>query len=393
MPVFEVRFLSAARQDTTRRVEAVDLSAVAAALGIDPLQVLSARPVSAANAGSLRLDVRLFSQELAVLLDAGIPLLEAMQTLAEKESRPSAVQMFTAVLDDLKSGLALSEALARHPLVFDGTLRALVAANERTGQLAASLRRHAAWLAWVSQLRGRVAAALAYPTLLLLVGGSVILFLLVFVLPRFAGLFDGMGQQVPWGTRVLMQIGQFIAAHATLSLALGAALAAGAWLAWRSGRARTAVLAWLWRMPWIGEQLRRVALARLYRGMSLLLTAGVPALQTMLVVTDGAPGALRLPLQCALARIKRGERLSDALESENLLTAVARRMLRVGENSGTVPDMLERAATFHDEELARLSDFITRILNPVLMLVMGVVIGGIIVLMYLPIFQLVDLAQ
>jgi general secretion pathway protein F len=161
----------------------------------------------------------------------------------------------------------------------------------------------------------------------------------------------------------------------------------------RSPAARAVCGRLAWGMPWWGRQLRTVALARLYRALGLLLAAGVPTLQSIEIAAEGVAPALRGDLAQARRRVGEGQRLSDALEAQGLATAVARRMLRVGEGSGSVADMLERAAAFHEEELVRLSEFVTRVLNPVLMLVMGVAIGGIIVLMYLPIFQLVEQVQ
>jgi len=164
-------------------------------------------------------------------------------------------------------------------------------------------------------------------------------------------------------------------------------------LAWRWPRLRQAALRAAWRSPGLGPRLRTVALARLYRGLGLLLGAGVPVLAALRLL----PGVLAAPLRPALAQVAAsvadGQRLSQALQGAGLATPVALRMVRVGERGGALATMLERAARFHDDEIARLSDLVTRTINPLLMLVMGVVIGGIVVLMYLPIFTLMEQVQ
>jgi general secretion pathway protein F len=336
------------------------------------------------------LDLRLFSQELSVLLQAGIPLLEALQTLREKDS---GAQSLDDVLGALRSGQPLSSALALAPADFDELFIAVVSASERTGQLGTTLRDHAAYLAWGDALRARLIAAGIYPLMLLGVGGAVIMFLLLFVLPRFAGIFEGMGRSLPGASQALMDLG--VAAHAqpVLSLVVALAIPSLALIAWRTRLVREQVARALWASPFLGPRLRILSLARLYRCLSLLLSAGVPVIGALRLADGVLAAPLRQALRAATADVAGGLRLSQTLQSRGLATPVALRMLRVGESSGEVAAMFERAAAFHDEEIERFSDVVTRTINPVLMLIMGVVIGGIVVLMYLPIFTLMEQVQ
>ena len=389
------------------RVQAARAEDVGGVLGLPATRVLAVRaagPTAPGASATLAapglawrrraFDLRLFSQELAVLLQAGIPLLEALQTLREKDGAAgNASATLDSVADALREGLPVSAALARAPGAFDALFIALVAASEGSGQLSTTLRDHAAYLAWSEALRRQLQAALVYPLMLLAAGGAVILFLLLYVLPRFAGVFDGLGRPLPWASQALIDLGVLAAAHPQLSLLLAALLPAAAlavlrWPAARAAAARTA-----WRSPGLGPHLRLLALARLYRGLGLALAAGVPA-PAALGLLDGV---LAAPLRPALRRVRgaveAGRRLSQAMQDAGLATAVAWRMLRVGESTGELPQMLAQAAAFHDEQIARLSDLVTRLVNPVLMLVMGVVIGGIVVLMYLPIFTLMEQIQ
>jgi general secretion pathway protein F len=377
------------------RVTAEHPQAVARVLGVAPMALLSVELAQASTRrAGVKLNLRLFSQELAMLLQSGVPLLEALQTLVEKsEGQQGQQALLSEVSTALREGQALSAALARAPNEFDALFVAVVAASERTGQLPSALQDHAAYLTWSEALRSKLVAASVYPLMLLGAGGMVIVFLLLYVLPRFAGVFDGLGRDLPAGSRALIDFGVFAAAHPLAFLASVLCLPLVAIVLARSVRVRQKILGWLWLMPGLGPRMRLVALARLYRSLGLLLTAGVPlptALQLLM-------GVLSAPLQAALQRtrvsVESGQRLSLALAAQGMATPVALRMVRVGESSGELPLMLARAAAFHDEEIARLSDLVTRAVNPALMLVMGVVIGSIVVLMYLPIFTLMESVQ
>ncbi len=376
------------------RVHAENAQAVAAALGLPPSALLSVELASAVPVKRrARLDLRLFSQELALLLRSGIPLLEALQTLREKDPRSPGSASLAALTEALRQGLPLSEALALAPGDFDELFIAIVSASERSGQLARALQDHAAYLAWSQALRSKLVAASIYPLLLLAAGGAVVMFLLLYVLPRFAVVFDEMGSTVPAASRWLLGFGVWAGAHPLLSLAAAAALPLAAAAAWRSPAARYALTRLVWRIPGLGGRWRVVALARLYRSLSVLLAAGVPVPAALRLAAPALAEPLRPALAEATAEVESGQRLSQALQTHGLATPVALRMVRVGENSGELATMLERAASFHDEEVARLTELVTRAVNPALMLVMGVVIGGIVVLMYLPIFALMEQVQ
>lgn len=395
MPQFQTRVLRAGTV-STQRVEAADRAAVAAVLGVPPQHVLEVREVSApvlSQRRGSRFPLQLFSQELAVLLDAGIALLEALNTLREKEGQPGVRAALDAVIGQIEQGQPLSVALRQQPQAFDELICAIVAANEKTGQLSVALAQHARYLAWVDALRSRLVAALVYPLMLLGVGGAVILFLLLYVLPRFSGILEQTSADLPWASRVLIEFGNTAGAHPGLVIGVLAAAAFGVYALLRQPAVRQRAQAALWTLPGLGPRLRVLALARLYRSLAMLLASGVPALAALKIVVDVVAAPWRPAVQAAAQQIERGERLSAAFDAQDLATPVARRMLRVGERSGEVATMLERAAAFHDEEAARLTDLLSRLVNPALMLVMGVLIGGIIVLMYLPIFQLVEQVQ
>jgi general secretion pathway protein F len=377
------------------RVQAAGAEDAARVLGVSPAKLLSLRPVRQAVSlqGRARLDLRLFSQELALLLRAGIPLLEALQTLQERDGDRGDRTRLDSVIEALQQGLPLSQALARQGGSFDELFIAIVSASERSGQVATALEQHAAYLTWAQQLRAKLVAAAIYPALLMGAGLSVVAFLLLYVLPRFAPVFDGMGNRVPAASRALISLGVSVAAHPGWVAAAVLGTLAALVLASRSAAAQQALWRALWRAPVLGARWRVVVLARLYRGLALLLGAGVPVPAALRLLKDSVPGPLQSALADAASAVSGGLRLSQALHAQGLATPVARRMAVVGEGSGELGLMLERAAQFHDEEISRLSELVVRAVNPVLMLVMGLVIGGIVVLMYLPIFTLMEQVQ
>lgn len=336
---------------------------------------------------------QLFCQEMAVLLDAGIPLVESLVTLREKEASAPVAQVLSRLIEALQEGKTLSQAMRLVPLAFSTLLIASIEASQRTGQTPQALRQHAVYLAWISGLRNQLVSAAIYPCILIGASFLVITFLTVFVIPRFAEIYEGMGGELPWLSGVLLGTGQAVGEHPWLVLGgLGLAVA-GVVAAWRSPPVRAAVSGRLWQLPYVGERLRLVELAALYRTLGLLLQAGVAVVAALEASHELVSPSLRPALASATAKVREGVRLSDSLHQFALTTPVSLRMMRVGEHTGELGPMLDRAATFYDEELARFTDWIGRVVSPVLMLVMGVLIGGIVVLMYLPIFQVAEQIQ
>lgn len=340
-----------------------------------------------------RFPLRLFSQELATLLAAGIPLLEGLETLREKESSLAVARALEAVIASLRRGQPLSAALKSQPASFDTLYVAVVQSSERTGQLEQALREHAVYLAWVDALRSKLVSAAIYPLTLIVAGMAVIVFLLLFVVPRFAGILEGVGGELPPASQMLVDVGRITGGHPGWTAGTALALLVAPVVAGRDPGVRAWITARLWRLPLLGPKLHLLALAQFYRTASMLLGAGVPAVSALGTAREVISLRLRAPLDAAIEGVGRGERLSDALHRAGLTTPVSLRMVRVGERSGSLGPMLRQAAEFYDDELSRLTELITHLVNPLLMMVMGVVIGSIVVLMYMPIFQLVEQVQ
>lgn len=406
MPRFQVRYIAASGASTEAIIDAARPQAVAAALGVRERDILvlqefggsaqkpDGAPMRRIHISSRRaFPLRTFCQELSVLLDSGIPLYDALMTLQEKESAPDVARVLAEITSQLSQGQTFSQSLDGRHEIFGSLFIATIEASQRSGHIAAALRRHGEYLAWLNGLRDRLVSATIYPMILIAASGLVMGFLTFFVIPRFAQIYADIGGDLPLLSRLLLDFGQTVNGHPFFVAAAAAALIATAVAAWRKDGVRRALIAQVWRVPQIGARVHLMELAGLYRTLGMLLEAGVPVVTALETCTGVVGAGLRTNLTAATARVREGQRLSSSLEAEGLATPVSLRMVRVGEHSGQLGPMLERAATFYDEELARFAEWIGKVVNPTLMLGMGVVIGGVVILMYLPIFQIADQIQ
>jgi len=338
--------------------------------------------------GTARFPVVLFTQELLALLSSGISLVEALETLAEKESKASTVAVLTGLLARLREGQSFSNALQSHPDAFSDLYVATVRASERTGGLPEALSRFVVYQTQLDVVKKHLVSASIYPVILMIVGGFVTLFLMSYVVPRFSHIYQDIGGDLPWLTRVLIGWGGFVEAHGGVLFALIAAALVGLGLWLRQPATRQWLSRQFMRIPTVGERVRIYQLTRFYRTMGMLLLGGTPATQALAMVSGLLDQELRTRLDAALRRIRDGQPMSVSLEGQGLTTPVALRMLRVGERTGMMGEMMERTAAFHEEELERWVERFTRAFEPLLMAAIGVVIGGIVLLMYFPIFEL-----
>jgi general secretion pathway protein F len=380
---------------------AADASSAAASLADRGLQVLSCVPGSAPwrlgsgapRQKSARFDIANLAQELALLIGAGLSILEALRTLEARETNAQRQAVLRDVQRHVSEGQALSVALGQHPDQFPPLLVASVSASEQTGDLGTALQRYAAHQLSVRALTDKVFGACVYPMLLLALGTLVVMFLLGVVVPRFATLMESTQREMPWSSQLLMSWGRLVAAH-PLPLAIGAAtllLLAGFTV--RHLIRNGARSAWVDRLPAIGAIVRQFRHAQLYRTTGMLVHGGIAAPRAFALGADLLGAADRPRLHAALALIQEGRSISDALSATGLADPVASSMLAVAERSGALADILERIAQFHEAGLARAIDLTSRLFEPALMILIGLVIGAIVVLMYLPIFDLASSLQ
>jgi general secretion pathway protein F len=337
--------------------------------------------------------VLLFSQELLALLEAGLSLGEALQALLEKERQPAARQTLTALLESISEGQRFATALERAPAVFPPLYVATVRASEQTGGLPEALARYVKYQTQVDAVRSHVISASIYPLLLAGVGALVLLFLLLYVVPRFSRVYLDMGVQLPLMSRLLMQWGDIVDRHGVALLAATVAFGWAGWQVTRLPAARRWLQRRLARLPGIGMRLRVGQLTRFYRCLGMLLRGGTPLLPALQTAAGLLDASLRRRLTLASTNVREGEALSIALDRHGLATPVASRMLRVAERTGRMGEMMERLAAFHEEETARWIARFTKVFEPVLMAFIGLLVGAIVLLMYFPIFELAGSIQ
>lgn len=340
-----------------------------------------------------RFPLMLFSQEMLALLEAGLNLMEAIEALAEKELRPDIRQTLQGVLRLLSEGQPLSTAMKSFPQAFPPLYVAALQASEKTGGMPESLKRYIAYQSQVDMVKKKIVSASIYPAMLLSVGSLVVLFLIGYVVPKFSHIYEDMGTDLPFLSRLLLSLGSFIENHglALLVSVAGFLIVIFYLLSLKSVRARLMEL--VWKIPAIGERMKIYQLSRFYRSLGMLLIAGIPILTALKMVSGLLAPALRVRLLAASEQIRQGQTISIAMEINDLSTPVAMRMLRVGERSGTMGEMMERISSFYDEETARWIDWFTKLFEPLLMLFIGFVIGFVVLMLYMPIFDLAGSIQ
>lgn len=329
-----------------------------------------------------------FSQELLSLQVAGLSLVEGIETLLEKEQDASNRKVIKSILAKLYEGMTFSQTLQEFPQFFPPLYIATVRASEKTGDLAEALTRFITYQTQMDFVRKKLVGASIYPVLLLVVGFLVSLFLMVFVVPKFSAIYDDMNSDLPWLSLLLIKWGHFVHEYGwELTIVAAIVTILMVYIVTRPSF-RAKLLQLLWSIPAIGEHMRVYQLARFYKTLGMLLRGGIPITQALNMVSGLLQAHFRPKVEAAAKHIREGKTISTAMEMEGLTTAVGNRMLRVGERTGLMGDMMERIGNFHDEEIARWVEWTTKLIEPLLMAFIGIVIGGIIILMYMPIFEL-----
>ena len=381
--------------DARQQVVSLNLEAASSVRAADELRQRGLTPLSVEAKGldfsfrkKTRFNTTLFSIELASLLGAGLNLVEALQTLADKDAHGERREVLAGLLGAIRRGEPFSQAVAAMPRQFSPLFVATIKSAERTGSMKEALGRYIAYQEEIERVRKKIVSATIYPAILCAVGALVIGFLVLYVVPRFAGVYQDMSATLPFFSRALLSFGTFMGSYGLLIglAALACAGLAGWFLSRPEGRMKLNLT--LWKVPALGARMKVYQLARLYRTAGMLMDAGIPALRALGMCRDLLASHLRPQLSISEKQIEKGVRLSAALAAAGLATPVAARMMAVGERGGEMGRMFSEIARFHDDEVARFIDVFTRAFEPILMTVLGASVGLVVVLMYMPIFEL-----
>ena len=394
---FELKVISETEEVSTIFVEAISIDEAKQQVKFKGLIPLAISEVSenVVKFGSIKssFQLMLFSHELLMLLKAGLSLVESIETLSEKESRPRVKVLLHQITNSLYEGLPLSAALEKMPEHFNPLYIAIIRSSEKTGDLVDALRRYIDYQVQVNLVRKKIISASIYPAILLMVGSLVIMFLMLYVVPKFSVIYEGKASNLPIMSQWLLAWGRLLAEH-SLNIIMGFLLVFAVLI---YGLTRPSVRLFLFDkmllIPTLKEKMKVYQLARFYRTSGMLLRGGIPVMMVLEMVSGLLKSDLNRQLALARQDVKEGQPISIAMEKHKLTTPVAVRMLRVGEKSGQMGQMMENIGDFYEDEIARWIDWFTKLFEPILMTMIGLIVGLVVVLMYMPIFDLAGSIQ
>jgi type IV pilus assembly protein PilC len=358
--------------------------------GIAPSRIRKQSNIMKSGGKVKPMDIAVFSRQLATMLAAGIPLVQGFEIVGAGHEKPAMQRLILDIKSDVEGGTSLHEALAKHPLYFDDLYINLVEAGEQAGALEGLLDKIASYKEKTEALKKKVTKALFYPAAVLVVAIIVTTILLLFVIPQFEELFKGFGADLPAFTQMVINLSRFVQSKGIYILAVVIAIF---WTFFyfkkRSKKMRELLDRAALKMPVIGPILNKAAIARFARTLSTMFAAGVPLVEALESVA-GATG--NIVYENAVMRMRdevaTGQRLQRAMETTELFPNMVVQMIAVGEESGSLDTMSAKVATFYEAEVDNAVDAMSSLLEPLIMVILGVLVGGLVIAMYLPIFKL-----
>ena len=336
------------------------------------------------------LDIAIFSRQLATMLSAGIPLVQSFEIVGSGHENAAMQKLIMAIKGDVEGGSSLTESLAKHPLYFDDLFINLVEAGEQAGALETLLDKIATYKEKTEALKKKIKKALTYPAAVLVVAFVVTAILLIFVIPAFEDLFKGFGADLPTFTRMVIDLSVFVREKGWyIAIMMGAGVGTFFYFKKRSRAMRHWLDRLSLKMPIIGGILQKAAIARYARTLSTMFAAGVPLVEALESVA-GATGNIVYEIGVLEMRdeVATGQRLQQAMENTDLFPNMVIQMIAVGEESGSLDDMSSKVADFYEEDVDNAVDNLSSLLEPLIMSILGVLVGGLVVAMYLPIFKM-----
>ena len=356
--------------------------------GIQVISIVKVKKTRAKKITSA--DVTVFSRQLATMMKSGLPLLQAFDIVAKGHSNPSMTELLLDIRSDIEQGSSMSKAFAKHPKYFDDLFVNLVQAGEAGGVLEDLLDKLATYKEKTESIKKKVKSALTYPTMVIVVAVALIVVMMVFVLPSFKSVYEGMGAKLPALTQTLMNISDFFVAHWFLLLVVVGGTVFGL-IQWhkRSPELQKRVDGWLLKAPIFGDIVTKAAIARWGRTTATLFTAGVPLVEALESVA-GASGNIIYEEATHKIRkqVAQGTSLTAAMHASQLFPNMFMQMASIGEEAGSLDDMLNKASAYYEEEVDTAVDNLSSMLEPVIMVVLGGIVGVILVALYLPLFNL-----
>lgn len=337
-------------------------------------------------------DIAVFTRQLSTMMKAGLPLMQAFDIVAKGHNNANMTKMLLEVKNDVEQGNALADSFAKHPKYFDKFYVNLVAAGEAGGVLEGLLDKLATYKEKTQAIKKKVKSALTYPIAIIVAAIVLVIIMMMFVLPEFGKVYQGMGAELPALTQFMMDISDFFVAHGWIII-IGLIAAVVGFIQWhkKSAKMQKRVDAWLLKMPIFGEIVRKATIARWARTTATLFTAGVPLVEVLDSVAGAAGNIIYEEATKEIrSKVNQGISLTSGMQATNLFPNMVVQMTSIGEESGALDDMLNKTAEFYEEEVDTAVATLSSLMEPIIMVVLGSIIGVILVAMYLPLFSMGD---
>ncbi len=332
-----------------------------------------------------------FTRQFSVMIDAGLPLVQCLEILANQQEHKTFQKILLQVRQDVEAGSTLADAMRRHPKAFDSLYVNMVAAGEAGGILDTILQRLSVYIEKAVKLRSQVRSAMIYPVAVIVIAAIVVAVILLKVIPTFAALFTSLGAELPLPTRVVIAASQFLARYFIFILVAIAAIAYGVRRYYATHSGRRVIDGMLLKLPILGIILRKVAVARFCRTLATLTSSGVPILESLDITARTAGNAI---VEDAIYETRKsvegGKTIVEPLRETNVFPNMVVQMIGVGEQTGALDAMLNKIADFYEDEVDTAVAGLVKLLEPVMIFILGIVIGGIVISMYLPMFTLIN---
>ncbi len=334
-------------------------------------------------------DLVIFSRQLSTMVSAGLPIVQGLSILVDQIENPYFKQIVDTVREDIESGSAIADAMGKHPDAFSDLFVNMVKAGELGGILDVILERLADYLESASDLKSKVKGAMVYPAVISMVAGGVTVFLLVVIIPRFAEVFEDFGQELPIPTQILISISEILQSYVVFLILGLVALIIGIKQYYKTDGGSKKIDSFLLKLPLFGVLLRKVAVAKFTRTFGTLVKSGVPILEALETVarTSGNRVVEKAVLD-SKESIREGENIAKPLSESGVFPPMVMQMITVGEETGNLDTMLSKIADFYDAEVDTAVEGLTSMIEPIIIVVMGIVIGAIVIAMFMPIFQM-----
>ena len=339
-------------------------------------------------------EMAIFTRQFSTMIDAGLPLVQCLNILADQSESKTLRAVTANVARHVEAGATLAESLRRHPRIFDDLFTNLVQVGEAGGILDVVLQRLSVYIEKAAALKRKVKAAMVYPSTIIGVAFLIVIFMLTFVIPTFATMFKNLGADLPLPTQIVLWMSDFVRGYIIFIIlgVMGAVYLLRRYYKTENGKSTIDAL--LLKLPVFGTLIRKVAVARFTRTFGTLVSSGVPILEGLRITarTAGNKVVERAVMQCRAA-VTAGKTLAEPLKSSGVFPPMVTQMIAVGEQTGALDAMLNKIADFYDDEVDTAVGALTALLEPLMIVILGVIIGGLVVAMYLPIFRLVTLIK